>query len=403
MGEFRYRAMDMAGRRQRGRAEAAGVAELARTLEARGLILIDAVDAGRDAERASSPGGFQPRRRRAVVEATRALGSLLSAGLPLARALETAAGVVGGPVGAALRTVRSDVERGEALATALAWHGRTFPPLYVGLVRAGERSGDLAGAFRRLADQLEREDELRSRIVSASIYPLLLAAVGGIAIVVLLLFVLPRFVELLEGAGATLPRSTAALLAVSRALQAAGPFLPVPLAGLALGAGAYVRTEPGRRIVAGLALRLPLVRAIRSDALAGRFARLAAVLLGGGAPMLTALEHAAESLADPLARDEVLRIRARIREGASLDQAVREGRLFPPLLGQLVAVGEEAGRVEEFLARAADLFEERTARALQRLVTLMEPAMIVGFGLVVGFVALSLLQAIYGVNAGAFR
>lgn len=119
--------------------------------------------------------------------------------------------------------------------------------------------------------------------------------------------------------------------------------------------------------------------------------------------MLAALDHAAESLADPIARDEVLRIRARVREGASLDRAVREGRLFPPQLGQLVAVGEEAGRVEEFLARAADLFEERTARTLQRLVTLLEPAMIIGFGVIVAFVALSLLQAIYGVNAGAFR
>lgn len=170
-----------------------------------------------------------------------------------------------------------------------------------------------------------------------------------------------------------------------------------------MGAAAYLRTEPGRRAVAGIALRLPLIRSIRRDALAGRFARLASVLLHGGAPMLAALDHAAESLADPIARDEVLRIRARVREGASLDRAVREGRLFPPQLGQLVAVGEEAGRVEEFLARAADLFEERTARTLQRLVTLLEPAMIIGFGVIVAFVALSLLQAIYGVNAGAFR
>src|SRR5690606_2711458 len=158
---FRYQAMDMAGRRQRGRAEAA----------------------------------------------------LLTAGLPLARALDTAAGVVGGDVGASLRSVRADIERGDDLATALARHGRTFPPVYVGLVRAGERSGDLDGAFRRLADQLEREDQLRSRIASAMIYPLLLAVVGGVAVVVLLLFVLPRFVELLEGAGAAVPRSTAAVRA----------------------------------------------------------------------------------------------------------------------------------------------------------------------------------------------
>lgn len=127
------------------------------------------------------------------------------------------------------------------------------------------------------------------------------------------------------------------------------------------------------------------------------------MLLGGGAPLLAALEDVAASVPDPLAKEEAARIRARVREGASLRQAIAEGTLFPPLLAQLVAVGEEAGQTEAFLSKAGELFEERTERTLQRLVTLLEPAMIIGFGVVVAFVALSLLQAIYGVNAGAFR
>jgi len=270
-------------------------------------------------------------------------------------------------------------------------------------VRAGERSGDLDSAFGRLADQLERDEQLRGRILSAAIYPLLLAIVGSIAVTVLLMFVLPRFVELLEGSGAALPRSTAFLLALSSALQRYWPALLLAM-GSILAAGLWGRTTPGgRRLWARVLLGIPLVRTLRRYALAARFARLTGVLLGGGAPLLTALDDATESIGDPIARDDVARIRTRVREGASLRQAISEGPLFPPLLAQLVAVGEEAGRLREFLLKSADIFEDRTERSTQRLATLAEPAMIVVFGVIVAFVALSLLQAIYGINAGSFR
>lgn len=402
MPTYAYRAVDAAGARHRGRVEAANPAALGAALEARGLILLDASPAGNGAAAARGPGGWTGRRR-SVLEVTRALAALLPAGLPLARALSAATHVAGGEIARALPEIRERVERGDGVAAALADHPRLFPPLYVGMVRAGERSGDLAGAFRRLADQLEREEALRGRLLSASLYPMILAGVGGIAVVVLLLFVLPRFVELLEGTGAELPRSTALLLGLSVGARRLGPLLVfVPVAG-ALFAAAYAGTEAGRRVAARLLLRLPIVRGLRQGALAARFARLVSVLLGGGAPLFSALGDAAESLGDPVARDEAVRVRGRLREGASLHQALTEGALFPPLLGQLIAVGEEAGRLEEFLAKAADLFEDRTERTLARLVTLVEPAMIVGFGAIVAFVALSLLQAIYGVNAGAFR
>lgn len=240
-----------------------------------GILLLEATPA--EARRAGFPGlAFRPGRRRGVLEVTRALAALLPAGLPLARALAAAGNVAGGEVAEAVDAVRRRVERGEPLATALAGHPRLFSPLYVGLVRAGERSGELASAFRRLADQLEREEALRGRLLSASIYPMLLAAVGGLAVVVLLLFVLPRFVELLEGAGAALPRSTALLLGISMTLRRFWPLLVIgPIGAVLLGAS-YGRTEAGRRTGAALVLRIPLVRGLRRDALAARFARLAA-------------------------------------------------------------------------------------------------------------------------------
>jgi type IV pilus assembly protein PilC len=150
-------------------------------------------------------------------------------------------------------------------------------------------------------------------------------------------------------------------------------------------------------------LALPGVSTLRRYALAGRFARLVGVLLGGGAPLLSALDDTIESIGDPIARDDAVRIRTRVREGTSLRGAVGESTLFPPMLSQLVGVGEDAGQLQVFLMKAADIFEERTERATQRLATLAEPAMIVVFGAIVAFVALSLLQAIYGINANSFK
>ena len=398
MPAFAYHAVDLTGKRLRGRAEAATPAALTRTLEDRGLVVleVDNTDSGQE-------GGFGFSRRREVLEVTRALAALLPAGMPLAQALGAASGVASGDVREALHQVRARVERGDTLSAALTAHPRLFSPLYVGLVRAGERSGDVDSAFGRLADQLERDEQLRGKILSAAIYPLLLATVGSIAVTVLLMFVLPRFVELLEGSGASLPRSTAFLLALSAGLQRYWPVLLMVLGGLAAAAFLARSTDEGRRLWARFLLGVPLVRTLRRYALAARFARLTGVLLGGGAPLLTALDDTVESIGDPIARDDVVRIRTRVREGASLRQAISDGPLFPPLLAQLVAVGEEAGRLREFLLKAADIFEDRTERSTQRLATLAEPAMIVVFGIIVAFVALSLLQAIYGINAGSFR
>jgi type II secretory pathway component PulF len=400
MPTFAYQAVDGSGKRLRGQAQAVSPGALARSLEERGLLVLDVAESS---EAAASGKGVRFGRRREVLEVTRAMAALLPVGMPLAQSLNAATGVASGDVKAALMEVRARVERGDPLSQALGEHRGLFSPLYVGMVRAGEKSGDLDGAFARLAEQLDRDEQLRGKILSASIYPILLATAGSIAVSVLLFFVLPRFVTLLEGSGAKLPRSTATLLAVAAVLHRLWPvllILPLVIAGLA----AWIRnSEEGRRMWSSFLLALPGVGTLRRYALAARFARLVGVLLGGGAPLLLALDDTIESIGDPNARDHAQRIRTRVREGSSLRGAVADSTLFPPLLTQLVAVGEEAGQLRTFLMKAADIFEERTERATHRLATLAEPAMIVVFGAVVAFVALSLLQAIYGINAGSFK
>jgi general secretion pathway protein F len=347
-------------------------------------------------------GGMGMGRRRAVLEFTRAMAALLPAGMPLARALAAGTAAASEAVRPALEAVRARVERGEELARALAEHPGLFSSLYLGIVRAGEKSGSLDTAFARLAQHLERESELRSKLVSMSIYPALLGAVGLGAILVLVLFVLPRFSDLLLSSGAALPATTAAVVGVAMAAQEDWWVL-ASLPPLAVVALAWLRTtEAGRRTAARILVRLPLVGGWRREHLAAGFARMVGELLAGGSPLLLALQDARDCMTDSVSQAETERIRALVREGSSLHGAIAQGALYPPVLAQLVALGEEAGRLADFLLKAAELLERKTERTLERLVALVEPAMIVGFGGVVAVVALALLQAIYGVNARSF-
>ena len=397
MPRYDFKTVNAEGRRARGHERAATEAALVRALEQRGLTVLHVQ------ERAAGEHEASRVPRAAVADAMRALASLLSAGLPLVRAFDIAAAAAAPALADVLREVRARVERGEGLAAAMSAHPAAFRPATVGVVRAGERAGDLAGALDRLASQLEREDALHARLVSAAIYPAVLAIAGGAAILVLLLFVLTRFASVLEGTGLPLPRSTALLLAAATTLRA--NWIALPLAAAALVAlGTWMRSsETGRRLSARLLLGLPVVGAFRRDAIAASAARTLAVLLRGGAPLPSALDDAAASADDPLLRDALRRTRGRVLAGSTLHTAIAAEELFGDVFLALVSTGEEAGRLADFLERAAHLFAQRTDRGAQRLVALAEPAMIVAFGAVVGVIALSLLQAIYGINPMGLR
>jgi general secretion pathway protein F len=397
---YAYRAVDDVGRRTRGVTEAESAERLTRSLEARGLVVID-VERVRNAGVAGERGGRVPKRD--VLELTRALAALLAAGLPLARALHTAAHIVPERVRIVLDDLRARTARGESLAAALDAHQREFSPMYRGVVRAGERGSDLPGAFAALSVQLEAEDRLRARLVAASIYPLLLAVGGIITCTVLVMVVLPRFAELLSGAQAGLPRSTATLLAIAATLRRAGPALLLVGLSLIIAIGMTRHSAPMRRMWSRLLVRLPIVGQLRRYTLGARFSRLTSVLLVGGAPLLQALDDVIASIADPVARESIARIRDHVHDGSALHRAVGQSNLFPPVLARLIAVGEESGRLADFLQRAAEFCEERAERALQRLVALIEPAMILVFGVLIAFVALSLLQALYGIDATTLR
>lgn len=396
---YAYKAIDPRGRRTKGRLSASSPDVVLRDLQGQGLVALEVQESKPNG---SGSGGLGLGRRRAVLEFTRAVASLLPAGMPLARALGAGTTAAPDSIRPALESILSKVERGEPLAAALSEHPRLFSSLYVGLVRAGEKSGSLDNSFGRLTAHFERDSELRSKLVSMSIYPILLGLVGIAAILVLVLFVLPRFSDLLLSSGAALPTTTALVVGVAVAAREQWWILAIqpPLLLLLL---TWLRTtDRGRNTSSEILVRLPMIGSWRKQHLGASFARMVGELLAGGAPLLLALEDARDCMTDSVAQAETDRIRMRVREGSSLNAAISEGGLFPAVLTQLVALGEEAGQLANFLLKAAELLENKTERALERLVALVEPAMIVGFGGIVAVVALALLQAIYGVNAGSF-
>lgn len=396
---YAYKAVDSQGRRTKGRQTGTSPEAVVRDLEGRGLLALE-VQESRNGGKGVGLGGFG--RKRAVLEFTRAVASLLPAGMPLARALGAGTAAAPDSVRPALEAVKTKVERGDELADALGHYPQLFSSLYVGMVRAGEKSGSLDSAFQRLTDHLERDGELRSKLVSMSIYPALLGLVGIGAILVLVLFVLPRFSDLLLSSGTALPATTAAVVGVATAVRSEWWILAIQPPLVAILFTWLKTTDQGRKAGARALVHLPLIGSWRRQHLGAGFARMVGELLAGGAPLLLALQDARDCMTDSVAQAETERIRTRVREGSPLHVAVSEGGLFPPVLAQLVALGEDAGRLADFLLKAAELLERKTERTLERLVALVEPAMIVGFGGIVAVVALALLQAIYGVNAGSF-
>jgi type II secretory pathway component PulF len=395
---FAWRAANAAGRTLRGVEDAESPALVERRLGERGLYALEVSAVEGRTEAGGVRAGFRGRRAD-VTEAVRYLATLLDAGFPLDRAMLAVSRVVArADVAAAMLGARDRVRGGARLDEALAAHPDVFPRFAVGMVRAGERGGKLGAALARLAAQMERESALRSRMASAMIYPAVVASSGAGAMAVLFAWVLPRFVALLSDTGSEIPRSTQLMLATGAFVaQWWWALLLAPVVAAALLA-AVRSSDAGRTQLHRVLLAVPVVGGLRRQAAAARLARSLGSLLDSGLPIMAALEVAAAAQSDGAVAGEILRAREDVRAGDRLAAALRRSSVFPFLLVQMLEVGEEGGRLPEMLDRAADAMEAELERGLDRLVRLVEPVMIVVFGGIVGAVALSLLQAIYGIR-----
>ena len=328
---------------------------------------------------------------------TRTIATMLAAGVHLSEALSFAADGVGDTaLGAAVAAVRDAVNEGQPFAVALQAHPAHFNGLFVAMVAAGEQGGVLSDGLARLAAHLEESAELRSQLQASLLYPLLLAGSSGLGITILLLFVLPRFQTMVADIGGTLPLSTRLLLGVSHVL------LGWWWLWIALAVAGSLWWSRVNRTVAWQERRLawPLVGTLERAWIAARLTRTLGILLRSGVPVLAALRLARASVTNLAIAGRLERAESAIADGTSVSAALAD--TLPPLAIRLLAAGEESGRLAELCESVADTYDGEVRRTTRGLVALIEPALVISFGMLVGWVALAMLQAIYSVNARAY-
>jgi len=332
----------------------------------------------------------------AVAESTRGLSVLVEAHMPLAEALRaTAAQCTDAPLKRTLRAVCRGVESGRSLSSCLADHPKTFRPLYVHLVEVGEAVGRLAPVLRRMADYLERTEELRRSVRLALIYPGLIVAVAVGAIGFMLTVIVPTFAEMFEGFGAELPAATRRVIAASgfltdHALGAMGAFI----AGAAVVRYA-LRSDAGRRLWDRWTLRLPLIGRMLQKGLGARFCRTLGTLIEHDVPLTRALHLLFRSLENVVARDELVRMTRAVERGGSLSHPLTHSEAFPPLVGQMILVGEKTARLDETLLHVADVYENELDHHVDALTSVIEPILILVLGIILGAILIALYLPLF--------
>lgn len=332
---------------------------------------------------------------------TRLLATLLQAGVPLDEALLSVVEQLEKPAQVRLfNQVREEVRQGNSLHQALALQGRSFPDLYQRMVQVGENSGSLDNVLLRLADFLEDQARLKSRIIAALAYPVLMALVGSGVLLFLVSFVLPKITRMLLDLGQILPLPTRLLITISDLLTSYGWLIATLLGVSAILLHRYRKTAQGRLRTDSWTLKLPLIGRMQREIATARFSRTLGTLLHSGVPLLNALKISSGLLHNRLMQQAIENTTHAVREGASLAEPIKRSKVFPPLLAQMTAIGERSGNLEEMLIKVADSQDRQIEIALTGLLSLLEPLMILAMGGIIGFIVLAVLLPIFQASQG---
>lgn len=409
MTVFSYKASDMSGKVVKGTFEAETEDGVVKRLQGMGYIPIQIAPAGA-AERGlqldvgAGLGRLLGRvSRRDVLQFTQDLAAMLASGLPVDRALTILQDVTEKPrMRDVVAEVRKSVQGGSYLSDAMARHPEAFSDFYVSMVRAGEAGGVLDAVLERLGTFLESSQELVDYIKSALVYPLFLVFVGGVSIIILMTYVIPRFAVIFEDLGGAIPPSTRLLLGTSDLLRGYWWALLPGVAVAVLGFLRYARTPGGKAQLDRLKLRLPLVGELIRKVETARFARTLGTLVRSGVPILQALSLVRDTIGNTVISRAMGRVHERVQEGERMSRPLGESGHFPTMAVQMITVGEESGRLEEMLLRVADNYEKLVRNLVKRLISMLEPALILVMGVVVGFIVISMLMAIFSMNEMPF-
>jgi type IV pilus assembly protein PilC len=339
-------------------------------------------------------GGSVPARDLAIF--VRQFSVMIDAGLPLVQCLE----ILGSQqenknFAKILQQTRMDVEGGSNLADAMRKHPKAFDDLFTNMIAAGEAGGILDTILKRLATYIEKAVKLKAQVKGAMVYPAAVICIAGIVIAVILWKVIPTFASMFAGLGAELPLPTRIVIGLSNWFVRLLPFLIVAIVLLVVLFRRYYATYGGRRVVDRFVLKLPILGVIMQKIAVARFCRTLSTLISSGVPILDGLEITARTAGNAIVEDAIMLVRKGVESGLTVAQPLKESGVFPPMVVQMIGVGEQTGALDAMLSKIADFYEEEVDQAVANLLTLMEPVMILFLGVTVGGIVISMYLPLF--------
>ncbi|MBO7393075.1 MAG: type II secretion system F family protein [Abditibacteriota bacterium] len=344
-------------------------------------------------------GGFGKVKPAEIAVMCRQFSTMIDAGVSLVRCLSVLAEQQANPKLKAIMTdVQAEVEAGQTLTSALQKYPLVFDRLFIGLINAGEVGGALEESLQRLSDFMEKDVELKRKVKSAMTYPTLIKCFAVLVVIGLMTFVLPSFMNLFTDLGIEqLPPMTAALKTASDWLCTKWYIaLPIVIA-LVVGYKIFERTKIGRRVTDLIKLKLPVFGTLNHKVAISRFSRTLATLLSSGVGILQALETVAGTVSNEIMSDAIMETAARVREGERIGEPLARSSLFPPMVVQMISIGEESGALDPMLTKIADFYDDEVDAALASLTAALEPVMIVGLGGMVGFIVIAMFSPLIAI------
>ncbi|MBT3531479.1 MAG: type II secretion system F family protein [Gammaproteobacteria bacterium] len=396
---YKYQAFDIHGKVQNGQLNADSEKEAVRILQGKNLTPVQ-IQETRNASGAIRRSKIS---HDDVLDFTNGLTTLVEAHVPIDRSLRLLEGVT---ESAAMRELvidlLRDVKEGKSLAEAMENHPRVFSKMYVNIVRAGEEGGILHDLLPDLAEFLETSAKTRQAVISAMIYPVVLLITGIISVVLLLIFVVPQFAAMFEDAGTDIPASAAFLLSLSGGIQSYGFLIIVFIVALAF-LWKRMDSDPASKLRKdNFLLSMPMVGSLILYKECAVFSRTLGSLLGAGIPLIRALRVAREVIANTVLTSHLSQVEEDVRGGAGLGNSLEKTGVFPTLLHQLVAVGEESGRTSSILLKLAKTFDTSVRNQMSGLVAALQPALIIFLAIAVGGITITMLSAVFSMNAVEF-
>jgi type IV pilus assembly protein PilC len=394
---YSYRVRDRQGKIITGKLEADNETSVSARLREMGYFVIG-VEEEKVSLRKKEMHIFKPKvKSKDITVFTRQFATMINAGLPLVKCLNILSEQTDSPVlTEVIGDVQHEVEMGRSLSEALAKHPDTFKELYTSMVKAGEIVGVLDDVLLRIATTLESEDEIRRRIKSAMTYPIAMFAISVLLLVIMLVFVVPAFEKMFQDMGASLPFLTKIIMAMSHFMASwKGAVFIVALIGGFIWMRRWMKTPSGRRKVDTVKLKIPVFGSLFHKMSLSWFSRTLGTLVASGVPILQALEITSKTVGNVLVSEAVENVRAGVKEGDSIARPLGQSPLFPPMVTQMLAIGEETGALDTMLNKVSDFYDSEVSATVEALTSLLEPILIVFLGLVVGTIVIALYMPIF--------